>query len=293
MSGGKEPDPGEDLRLRSVTSTLAALDKPGLKFWSAEQTAIAAIHSANTWMGMIGDCGEDCEHLSAAECPAVKWLRNAHMRPPQDGCSAAELGRQVHAACESYALHGVRPSVDAEVRLYLEQFQAFCDLYQPTFEAVEAVVYSPTHGYAGTLDAIVNIDGWRAIVDYKTTRQPFNSHGWWKPPYPQVSLQLAAYRHAEYVATWRAEKTQQGNQRYYLITHNEREHAAEMPKVDGGFCLQISPQKAKGFEVGCGWKPYCDFLIIQQAARWAYEDSRHAVKAQPFVDTLQIASGTD
>ena len=60
-----EPD---DLRLWSVTTVIGALDKPALVYWSAEQTALAAVASANSLPARIDEEGTEA---------VVKWLRDA------------------------------------------------------------------------------------------------------------------------------------------------------------------------------------------------------------------------
>src|SRR5215469_11123827 len=58
----------DDLTLWSVTTIIGALDKPGLLYWAAEQTAEAAIDSERTWKAMLADRGRG---------EAVKWLRTS------------------------------------------------------------------------------------------------------------------------------------------------------------------------------------------------------------------------
>jgi len=274
----------DDLQMWAVTTIIDALDKPALMYWSAEQSALAAVHEANTWRGMLADCPEDCEHSSANECAAVKWLRDAHKRRPRQKRSATKLGQLVHAACEKYALDGRRPSdIDDEVLPFVQRFEEWCDRFQPSYEAVETVVYSPTYGYAGTCDAFLSIDGTRFACDYKTTRQPRDSNGREKTPYPEVSLQLAAYRYADFAATWRPRRTERRRQRYYLLSPSEREWAVEVPKVEGGLCIQLTPESCEAYPVRCDTAAHRSFLYVQEAARWSYDQSRDAVKTEPLM----------
>jgi hypothetical protein len=55
-------------------------------------------------------------------------------------------------------------------------------------------------------------------------------------------LQLAAYRHAEFAAVWRARRFEQYSRRYYLLNPEERAMALPMPKTDGGLVIHITPE---------------------------------------------------
>jgi len=136
-----------DQRLMSVTTAIGCLDKPALLGWAAEETAKAAIRVAGTLAARIDEEGEDA---------VVEWLSGARYRRPKDRRSATELGTAVHDACERYAISGVRPETDHEVRPYLDQFDKWCQRISPDFLAAEMTVYSPGAGYAGTCDAVMS-----------------------------------------------------------------------------------------------------------------------------------------
>ena len=156
-----EAKPGAgDARFYSVTTLIGALDKPALIYWAAEQTAIAACKVAGSLEARIAEDGAP---------QVIKWLRDARLRPPKDKRSAAELGSAVHDAIETYALTGVRPETDSEVRPFLDRFDEWAQVFSPRYEAAEAAVYNRTDGYAGTLDAICVVDGMRLLV---TTSPP-------------------------------------------------------------------------------------------------------------------------
>lgn len=303
---GQEPvditQPDEtDLILWSVTTIIGALDKPALMYWSAEETARAAISQQATWRGMLADCNTDCTHTSARECAAVKWLRDARFRRPKDLLSSSDLGTAIHKLCEEYALIGTRPDVDrigAEVRALggktvkvplevpvlsamLDRFDGWLNRAQPTYQATEVVVYSPTYGYGGTADAFLTVDGFRAIVDYKSSREPHDAQGRTKIPYPEVAPQLAAYRHAEFAAVWRPRRIEKWRRRYYLLSEVERAMAEPVPEVDGGLCIHITPESCEAFPVRCNRDMHQQFLFIQEAARFVFETSKTAI-GQPL-----------
>ena len=206
LDGQKPAD--DDERHWSVTTIIGCLDKPALLYWAAEQTAVAAVNSARTLEARVEEEGVDT---------VVKWLRDARFRRDRTRRTAAELGTEVHAACEAYALTGQRPDVDAEVQPFLDQFDRWAQEFQPVYQAAEVTVYSPSYGYAGTCDAFLTVGGVRCIVDYKSSRKSFDNRGNPTTPYPEVALQLAAYRHAELAAVWRPRRMEQYRRRYYLL----------------------------------------------------------------------------
>lgn len=276
-----KPDP-EDREFWSVTTILGAVDKPALLYWSAEQTALAAVHSTSTWRGMLTDDDPDCQHTDAASCNAVKWLRDARFRKPKGLRSAAQLGTEVHAACESYALTGTRPEVDPEVAPFVEQFDRWLQKFTPSYQATEVTVYHPDLGYAGTCDAFLTIGGVRFIADYKSSRKHLDSRGRPSTPYPeQVGLQLAAYRWAKFAAVWRARRAEKFRRRYYLLSPTEQLLAEPVPEVDTGLVIHITPEGCEAFPIVCDENVFEAYLAVQDVARWLWQDSR-AVMSHPL-----------
>lgn len=253
-----KPDPLDE-RFHSVTTIIGALEKKALQYWSAEQTALSAVRVAGTLSGRIAEEGEDA---------VVKWLRDARFRRPKGQRSASELGTAVHDACESYALTGERPTVDADVLPYLEQFDRWCQVWQPIYLAAEAAVYNRTYGYAGTLDAIAVIGGQRVILDYKSSKRSVDADGKPTGPYPEVALQLAAYRHCELMATFRARRFEQYRRRYYLLNDIERAAGAEVPAVDGGIVIHITPDHCDARPVRCDSAVFEAFCFTLECFRW-------------------------
>jgi ATP-dependent exoDNAse (exonuclease V) beta subunit len=280
-----KPD-DDDVSLWSVTTIIGALDKPALLYWAAEQAANAAVDNLATWQAMLEDRGRE---------EAVKWLRDARFRQPKNILSSADLGTITHKVCESYALTGTKPDQDfitdlvahagttqtdvtaeaAVVTTMLDRFDGWLHRFQPEYQATEVCVYSPTYGYAGQADAFLSIDGTRFIVDYKTTREPFDSRGSLKTPYPeQVGLQLAAYRNAEYAAVWRPRRFEKFRRRYYLLSASERELAVPVPEVDTGLVIQLSPESCEAYPIRCDTEVHTAFLYVLEAFRWLQETSK-------------------
>jgi ATP-dependent exoDNAse (exonuclease V) beta subunit len=287
-----EPD---DLTLWSVTTIIGVLDKPALLYWAAEQTANAAIDSANTWQAMAEDEGRDA---------AVKWLRDARFRRPKTKLTDAALGTVVHKVCETYALTGTKPGrdfvehlivreggpqadVEGETNLVgtmLNQFDGWLQRFTPSYQATEVCVYCPEYGYAGQADAFLTIDGVRLLADYKSTRNPRDSQGRPKTPYPeQVALQLGAYRNATYAAVWRPRRFEKFRRRYYLLSAAERELAVPVPEVDTGLVIQITPESCEAYPIRCDEEVHTAFLFCLEGFRWVQETSK-TVMSEPLTE---------
>ncbi|MHB8188956.1 MAG: hypothetical protein ACYDHP_00720 [Ferrimicrobium sp.] len=252
----------EDLVFHSVTTVLGVMDKPALTYWSAEETAKAAVRAASSLTVRIAEDGE---------AETVKWLTGARFRTVKGQRTAAELGTAVHAVCEEIALTGKRPTVDKEVSPFVDQFEKFLERFAPTFIAAEMPVFSPKYGYAGTLDAIVEIEGATYLLDYKTTRKDVDSRGKATGPYPEVSLQLAAYRHAELTAPFRTRRTEKMRRRYYLLGPEERANCVPLPEVAGALVLHLTPGHERLVPVDTGPRIFGSFLHLVQVARFSFD----------------------
>jgi ATP-dependent exoDNAse (exonuclease V) beta subunit len=283
----------DDLTLWSVTTIIGALDKPALLYWSAEMAAIAAVDNQSTWQAMLEDRGRD---------ETIKWIRDARNRRPKNRLSAAELGTVTHKVCEQYALSGSQPTADditdlirsigsaqtditAEaltVVAMLEQFDRWLQRFTPSYQATEVTVYSPEYGYAGTLDAMLTIDGVRFITDYKTSREPYDSRGKPRAPYPeQVGLQLGAYRHADMAAVWRPRRYEKQFRRYYALSAAEQALAVPVPEVDTGLVIHITPEACDAYPIICDEEVHAAFLYCLECFRWLNETSK-TVMGQPL-----------
>ena len=276
-----------DLQLWSVTTILNAVDKPALLYWSAEQTALAAIHSESTWRGMLADDDPDCKHTDAADCAAVTWLRDARFRRPKGLRSATQLGTDVHNVCEQYVLTGTRPEADHEVAPFLDRFDEWLQRFGPSYQAAEVAVYHPERGYAGTTDGFLTLEGVRYIFDLKSSRKHVNAQGKPTTPYPeQVGLQLAAYRWARYAAVWRPRRMKKFRRRYYLLGPDEQAMAQPVPEVDTGLVIHITPHHCDAYPIVCDEAVFEAYLAVQNTARWLWQDSRN-VMGDPLTPAMR------
>jgi len=273
-----------DERYWSVTTILKAVgSNEGLIEWSAKETARAAIRSERTWKAMLDDEGEDA---------ALAWLTKARFTPAKGQRTATKLGSAVHAACELYVVTGLRPElgahlgedygdVDAEVEPYLDSFELFLDRFSPAFTAAEFTVYDTRYRYAGTADGSATIERVHALIDYKTSKDSFDGRGNRKKPWVDVALQMAAYRHAEIAAVWRARRYERYSRRYYLLNTQERELAVPVPPTEGGIVVHLTPQHCDVYPVECGPEVHEAFLYSIEAARWSFQTSK-SVLGEPL-----------
>jgi hypothetical protein len=175
----------------SVTTILGGgLPKPALLPWGIKSVAEGAVTKRNILLEMLGECKTPkvCQEGNFCEAcdQTVRWLKST---PYAHRDRAADLGTFVHSAAEAYVLKKPFPTWPPLVAARMEAFEQFLTDYQPVYEATEASVYNRTEKYAGTLDGIATIAGRKILLDTKTG----------KGVYPEVGLQLAAYRYAEFI----------------------------------------------------------------------------------------------
>lgn len=162
----------------SVTTIInGGLPKPVLVNWAKKFVATYAWENFDTLASM---------HAAGDEDGAIGWLKDSPWRSRD---KAADLGSVVHASCEAVALGKPVPPWPKHAQPRMDGFKAFLTENEPDFHNVEASVFNRSELYAGTLDAIATIAGRRYLLDTKTG----------KGVYPEVSLQLAAYRFAEFI----------------------------------------------------------------------------------------------
>jgi len=203
---------GDTIWLPSVTNVLDSMSKPGLVWWSAGLVAtevftdpdritqlVAAAHNGRTITGFhpCEACRQPTDHYLDDK---GKWFHTAcydrwrTLRKVfnDQRIQKADLGSLVHALVEKHILGDPVDPADypPEVAGRVEAWQRFVTKHEPSFELAEATVFNLTHGYAGTLDIIMDVGGHRWLVDVKSgTPTVYESH----------ALQLAAYRYAEHV----------------------------------------------------------------------------------------------
>lgn len=259
-----------DERYWSVTTIIGALDKPALVPWAAIKTAEAAVDQHDVWWSRY-------EHEGRKS--AVDYLKGARFKT-KGKRTATALGTAVHKACEHKAIYGSwRPedTADPDLRPFLVQFDKFLDQFQPSYLAAEVTVFSPTWGYAGTCDGFLLVDGVPLIIDYKTSAEDLDGQGDPKSPYPEVALQLAAYRYADIAAVWRARQVEQFKRRYYLLSPSERALGQPVPEVDGGVAIFITPERYGVYPVRCDEEIFDLFLHLIDVARFSFDLGKNVI----------------
>lgn len=231
----------------SVTTILSGgIPKPALKAWGERLVAETAVGKRDVWTQM-------------SDYEAVDWLKRAPFRETD---RAAVRGSDVHDWCERFVLGDALDidDVDDEKRPYLDAFRFWLGEWQPRYEMTEATLFNRRYGYAGTTDFLAwlrldhllaagleladwfdadyqpNADGEVLILgDYKTG----------KGVYGETALQLAAYRHAEFIGL-----------------PNGEEHP--VPPVAGCVVLHLTPNGYEVIPVRTGPGEHRAFLYAQQ-----------------------------
>lgn len=204
----------------SVTTIISGgVPKGFLTNWAKKLVAEAAVHEREVWAPM-----------SAAE--AVDWLKHANDRVSD---AASDVGSEVHDWAEAKVLGKPLPPLRKETEGMAKSFERFLAEWEPEYEATEATTYSREHGYAGTFDAVATVAGRRYLIDYKTG----------KGVYPEVALQLAAYRYADFIG---------------LPDDTE----GPIPDVFGCAVVHLRPRGYKFIPVTAGQDQFRMFLYAQQ-----------------------------
>lgn len=230
--------PGSPLKRRfvSVTTVLKALDKPALPRWASRSVAEYVAELARQVKGgtLKGSdllrVLQDVEHLKG-----IPWAYADKRKV--EGSTIHEIAERIIGG-EALSPDVFDPRIAAKVRA----FQRWLAEAKPEYEAMEAAVFSREYGYAGTLDAIVTIGGKRIVLDYKDSADS----------YPEHALQLAAYRHAE-----------------FLAMPDGREEP--MPHTDGGAILLIQEEQCRLVPWECGRRVWEVFLSCRLPAEWMRE----------------------
>jgi hypothetical protein len=127
--------------------------------------------------------------VGASEEDRLPMVRRLARIPFDDRDRAAEIGTRVHVIAEQLS-RGEEVEVPDDIAPYVDSCVRFLDDWDIRPILTETVVASRTWRYAGTLDGVWYVPSLNRVVvgDYKTSRS-----GLW----PEVALQVAAYRHAE------------------------------------------------------------------------------------------------
>lgn len=168
--------PQSHVKLPGVTSVLGMLPKPFLGPWQAKLTATYAVeHAAELFPLIMKD-----------PKAATELIKGAPRRYTKD---RADIGTDAHAIFETLAKGETLRRVPPELAMYRRAFEQFLDAAQPEFIDTEFTVWDEEHGYAGSADAVMKIQGETIVADWKTSASS----------YPESTLQISAYRAAAHI----------------------------------------------------------------------------------------------
>jgi len=225
-------------RFDSVTSALSAgVPKPALVSWAAREAAIYAVDNAET----LAVLGRDAAIAAAKSAP---WSVRDR---------AAQRGSDLHAYAEAAAIDKPMPEPSEELAPLVAAVQQWVSDYGVTYVMAEGTVAHDGLGYAGTLDAVVNIDDELVLVDIKTGRAV----------YPETALQLCAYRRAEVV--WLPDGS-----------------TAPVPQVSRTVVVHIRPAGYQVHAIRTGDAEWMAFRAALCVARWSWSSQADSPVSVPL-----------
>ena len=164
-------------RLTGVTTILGVISKPALIGWAARM-AVEYIEEAPMW-------AEGCKYKVDGKVYTItqEVLDDARKAHAQKRDKAAEAGISIHEWIESFIED---PSVelpeDKIANAQAKQFLAWQFKNKVKFLESEKRIYSEKLWFAGTVDAVAEIDGKKYVVDFKTMAKM-----WDKTPFFQTA----------------------------------------------------------------------------------------------------------
>lgn len=211
-------------RLPAVTSVLGIMEKPGLTAAAARLAAEIALEHPDWNVQDI--------------VSAVFWT----------WAQKRDLGSLAHSAAEAIDNGHDLAVIPDKLTGYIMAYRTFLGRYKPEIVHNEATVYNLSYSYAGTLDRIYRFGDDLVLADIKTA----------KDIYPEMGLQLTAYRRAEWIWT--------------------PEGAKPMPEVSACMVLILGPDGGLKYEEMTEPSyPLGTFLELLGTWRW-----RHADRLKPL-----------
>lgn len=234
-------------RAWSVTTLLQGEPKPALPYWSIKEGANFCADNIGEVAGLLGYQLTRDESRTPDREAAVDLIKRAPWRKRD---KAADIGSTVHHVIEARTL-GSNPNVPDEVADYIRQFDDWCEVFQPEWEALEVVIWHPDESYAGRLDAIATLgrlDGKRYLLDWKSGSGTYPSH----------AMQANLYARAP------------------LIFDDRTGTESPMPAIDGAAIVRIGPNGWTFTEVNLSDDIYRAGLYCREMYRWMNETSKTA-----------------
>lgn len=225
-------------KLPSVTTVLDVLNKPGLSWGAAKETALFAVHHQDEWTHLDPDVAAD-------------KLRRHH-KGVWD--SKAAVGSIVHALCESWItgeVYEIPEDMRERVAPYVAGLAKFWSDFGPSDFRTEDVVRRPC-SYIGTRDLVGNLGFDRWLLDIKTTAEQDPTKGLYGKEW---ALQLSAYRYATEVVHY--ERNEKGRIVEVSTEPNEEVDRCGIIHLrgDGEYTL---------YELDCGLDTFDIFMSMAQ-----------------------------
>lgn len=248
-----EPQSGE--KAPGVTSIISMLPKPFLTFWAAKMTAEAAVDNIDAVAALA----------KADPEAAVDMLKGAHRRYTK---ARADVGSKAHDMFERMIRGENVRRVGMELEPYRRHFAEFLDTVQPELVSAEDVMWSDTHNYAGSSDAILRVTDETVgpvlvMADWKTSAKA----------YPDVALQLTAYSRADRIIS------PDGSSR-------------PMPEIAAGAVLHVTPERWEFIPVRVDDEVFRFFLALREIFEWERDVSK-SVLGEPIASGGALVSGTE
>lgn len=247
----EDTDTGQ--RVPGVTTwTDKGVPKPALVNWAGTATAEYAV--------------DNRERLAELTPSAhLKELQGARYAAKD---AAANKGTKVHKVAERLVA-GEEVPIPEGLEGHVESYVRFLDEFDVQPVLVEALVYSPTHGYCGTLDLVADLvdpddpaERVRWLLDIKTNRSGI---------FGETALQLAGYRFAE-----------------VRVDEDGTEH--DMPEVDMAGAVHVRADGYNLIPLEVSETQHRKFLYVAQVADFV-EHSRDLVGepiAPPRTSTYRL-----
>jgi hypothetical protein len=204
--------------------------KPALFDWAGR---VAAGYAVDHWAELT-ELGSS-ERLRRIEKARYELTSQATVR----GTAVHELAQRLQSGEEIDVPEPLIGHVDAYLRFVQE--------WQPRELFVEAPVFNREFSYAGTVDLVADLnDDHRWLLDWKTSKGE---------PWPEVALQLAAYRYAEFA----------------LVDGTEH----PMPRIDKTGVVWLRADGYDLVEIQAGPTAFEAFGAVQAVAQFRAEPREH------------------
>lgn len=248
-----EPESG--VKAPGVTSIISMLPKPFLVYWAAKMTAQSAVDNIDA-VAALAKTDPDA---------AVDMLKGAHTRYTK---SRSNLGSAAHDMFERMMRGENVRRVGMDLEPYRRHFAEFLDEVQPELVSAEDVMWSDTHNYAGSSDAILRVQDEQVgpvlvMADWKTS----------KDTYPDVALQLSAYAHADRIIDADGE-------------------SRPMPEIQAGAVLHVTAERWAFKPVKIDGGVFDFFLALRRVFDWDREVSKTVI-GKPIAQGGALVSGTE